>query len=51
MDQYMYVTSHWRFLGCENRVGLSSFVIVAVICIADANEDISIFSGLISIHK
>lgn len=29
--------------------GLSSFV--AVICTADANEDISVYSGLISINK
>jgi hypothetical protein len=49
MHQYMYVMSQWRFLGCENRVGLSSFV--AVICTADANEDISVYSGLISINK
>ncbi len=48
MDQYMYVTSQWRILGCE-RVGLSSFVVV--ICTADANEDISVYSGLISINK
>jgi hypothetical protein len=48
----MYVMSQWRFFWVVKIVLaclVSSFV--AVICTADANEDISIYSGLISINK